>query len=402
MREVTSRSRTIGWWPGVAVAVVAGLTYLLLGNDQQGTDSHSLFARAFLDGRLHIEGSYPWLELVPRDGGGWYSPFPPLLSVALMPFEALGIEVDTNQIAALMGGVAVALMWVVLARLGVRPRIAVALTVALAFGSQLFWTAAEGGHHLAPQVTAAALLAGAIVLGQTRRAPWLAGLLLGAAAAARLPVGLALPLILWLYRPPGPGQAQGQPQRRVLDHPWLRVLAGVAVPAIVVAAYNSIRFGSVAEFGYGLIRNEAGESVLDEPWYSDGIVSLSYLPRGLHAMLFHGLELQAEFPWFYAAITGVSVLLTMPILWWVLDARGRLALVSAVAVGLVMLPNLLHGNPGFAQTGYRFIVDALPVLWLMLGLAFRDSLSRAATVALGFGIVVNVWISAAFWVGVGA
>jgi hypothetical protein len=68
---------------------------------------------------------------------------------------------------------------------------------------------------------------------------------------------------------------------------------------------------------------------------------------------------------------------------------------------LVMLPNLMHGNPGFAQVGYRFIVDAMPMLWLMLGLAFRTSMSRAAGVALGFGILANLWLAAVFWAGLG-
>ena len=36
-----------------------------------------------------------------------------------------------------------------------------------------------------------------------------------------------------------------------------------------------------------------------------------------------------------------------------------------------MLPNLMHGNPGFAQIGYRFIVDALPMLWILLAITFR-------------------------------
>jgi hypothetical protein len=383
-------------WTGVILGVAAGLFYLLVGHQQSGTDSHYLFAQAFLDGRLHVEGSYPWLELVPRESGGWLSPFPPLLSVLLLPFAALGVEVDTNHIAAFMGGVTVALMWAMLGRLSVMPRMALALTVAWALGSQLLWIAGEGGQHLAPQVTAAALLLGAITLGLGRQYPWLAGLLLGAAAAARLPVGLALPLILWLYRPrhsirSSPG-----------GHPWLLVLAGVAIPAILVAAYNAARFGSALEFGYGLIRNEAGESVLAEWWYSEGIVSLSYLPNGLYTMLFSGFEFRADFPWIYAGIGGASVLLTMPILWWVVEARGRLALVAAISVVLVMLPNLMHGNPGFAQIGYRFILDALPILWLMLGLAFRESMSRAAAVALGAGVVINLWLATVFWTGLTA
>jgi hypothetical protein len=62
-----------------------------------------------------------------------------------------------------------------------------------------------------------------------------------------------------------------------------------------------------------------------------------------------------------------------------------------------MLPNLLHGNPGFLQVGYRFIVDAMPILWLLLGLAFRHSMSRAARAALLFGFLVNIWLVAMFW-----
>jgi hypothetical protein len=94
---------------------------------------------------------------------------------------------------------------------------------------------------------------------------------------------------------------------------------------------------------------------------------------------------------------GTSILLTMPILWWIFDARGRIAVVAFLTAVLVMVPALLHGNPGFSQVGYRFILDALPILWLMLGLAFRDGISRPAWVALGAGVVVNAWIGTVAW-----
>jgi hypothetical protein len=378
-------------WIGVALGIAAGLLYLYVGFPKAGTDSHYLFAQAFLDGRLYIEGSYPWLELVPRAEGGWYTPFPPLLSTALIPFAAAGIEVDTNVISAVMGGISVALVWAMLGRLEVADRPRLALTVAWGIGSELLWVAGEGGQHLAPQVTAAALLLASLTLGIGRQWPLLAGLLLGLAALARLPVGLALPLLLWLYRP------ADRQWRGLGQQPWVRLLAGLLVPALLAGAYNRARFGSTFEFGYGLIRNEQGVSVLDEPWYDQGIVSLAYLPNGLREMLLRGLEFSDEFPWVSGSIMGASILLTMPILWWVFEARGRLAAAAAISVVLVMLPNLLHGNPGFAQLGYRYIVDALPILWLLLGLAFLRSLPRAATVALAAGIAVNLWLSAVFW-----
>jgi hypothetical protein len=382
---------TLERWFGVILGLIAGACYYAVGFDKSGTDSHYLFAQAFLEGRLWVGGEYPWLELVPRPEGGWYTPFPPLLSVALVPFAAAGVDVDTNLIAAVMGGLSVVFIWALLGRLEVDRRSRYALVIGWAFGSQLLWVAGEGGQHLAPQVTAAALLAASLALGVRRQWPWVAGLLLGLAAASRLPVGLALPLLLWLYRPV-------DPDARGLDrHPWALTLAGVAIPAIVVAFYNTARFGSATEFGYGLIENVDGVSVLSEPWYWDGIVSLQYLPNGLYTALVRGLAFVDEFPWIYADIVGVSVLLTMPILWWIFDARGRLALVAGATVMLVMLPNLLHGNPGFQQIGYRFITDALPILWLLLGLAFRHSISRAAIVALAAGVAINVWLAAVFW-----
>lgn len=372
-------------WAGVVIAAVATVFYFVVGQGQTDLDSHWPIAQAFAHGRLHLTDPIPWLELVPRPEGGWYSPFPPLLSVLLVPFALAGVVIDTNLTGALSGGVGVALVWVMLLRLGVAYRPRLALTLSWAFGSQVLWMATTGGQHLTPQLLAAALLTASLALALDRRWPLLAGLLLGLGAASRLPVGLALPLLIYLYR--GDGQRGA----------WVRLLAGIAVPASLVAGYNLARFGDPFEFGYGLIRNVEGESVLDEPWYEHGIVSLRYIPGGLYAMLFKGFEWQDTFPWVVPGYIGASVLLTMPILWWIFDARGRLALVAGLTAALILLPDLAHGNPGFAQLGYRYLMDALPILWLMLGLAFRERLSRAALVAMIAGGAVMWWLCMSIW-----
>ena len=243
-------------WTGVALGVAAVVLYALVGIPQGGTDSHWPFAQAFLQGRLHVDGPYPWLELVPRPGGGWYTPFPPLISLVMLPFAAVNLYVDTGAVAALFGGASVALVWMLLDRLGVARGPRVGLTIGWAVGSEVLWVAGTGGQHLAPQVASAALMLGTLVLAVDRRLPFWAGLLLGAAVAARVPAALALPLALWLYRP-------GQVAKRSSLRPWLLLLAGWAIPLAGLAWYNTVRFGSPVEFGYGLIRNVAGESVLD-------------------------------------------------------------------------------------------------------------------------------------------
>ena len=115
-------------------------------------------------------------------------------------------------------------------------------------------------------------------------------------------------------------------------------------------------------------------------------------------MLFQGFDLRSDFPWITPNIGGASIVLTMPILLWVFEARGRLALAAALTAVVIMLPDLAHGNPGVAEMGYRFIVDALPLLWLLLGLAFRNGISRAGAVVLLMGIPINVWFSVLSWI----
>jgi hypothetical protein len=244
-------------------------------------------------------------------------------------------------------------------------------------------------------MAAAALLLGSLVLGLQRRAPLLAGLLFAGAVAARLPVGLALPLLLYLYRPVAHVGVTSAPIGR--QAPWLAFAAAAAVPLVLVALYNVARFGSPLEFGYGLIRDVEGRSVLDEPWYRHGIVSLAYLPQGLYTMLLRGFAWRDAFPWLHPDLSGTSVLLTMPILWWVFGARGRLAAVTALSAVLVLLPDLLHGNPGFSQVGYRYILDALPLLWLLLAISLREGLPRPAYAAIVAGIVVNTWLCVVSW-----
>jgi hypothetical protein len=185
-------------------------------------------------------------------------------------------------------------------------------------------------------------------------------------------------------------------QRR--DGGWWRTAVGAAVPLFVIAAYNWARFGSPLEFGYGLIRNVQGESVLSEPWYTHGIDSIYYIPNGIYTMLFSGFESRDHFPWMAANIGGLSIVLTMPILLWVFEARGPLALATLGTAILVMLPDLAHGNPGFAQFGYRFILDALPLLWMLLAIGFRNGISRSATVALLLGIPINMFFGAWYWI----
>ena len=372
----------------VALASLFALLYLWTVSERVTLDSFLPLADGFLDGRLHIDQQMPWLEPVPRPEGGFYSPFPPMPAIVLLPFVAIfGSNFDQGVATALFGGTNVALVWLLLRRAGVASAPRGWLTAAFAVGSVHWWAAGTGTVWLHAQVVAVFFALLALNLAIRRRWPFVAGLLLGCAAASRLPMGLTLPLYLALFM-------------GVQFPPWLRrpsavevragvmVLAGVAIPAGLVAAYNLARFGSPFEFGYGMI-----PGVLAEPWYASGILSIEYIPRHLHVIFVRGFDFVDAFPWFRPNWYGASLVLTMPILLWLVKARSSTPLIAYgwIAVVLGLIPDVLHGAPGFAQLGYRFILDVLPIMLLMLGWVFRDRISIEARIAIALGILVNAY-----------
>jgi hypothetical protein len=57
----------------------------------------------------------------------------------------------------------------------------------------------------------------------------------------------------------------------------------------------------------------------------------------------------------------------------------------------VLMPDLMHGSWGFAQFGYRFMLDAMPILLLLLGLVWRDRISLPARAAIVFSVAIHAY-----------
>lgn len=383
-----ARLREQGAASVLLLAALLAVLYWETGPKPVGLDHFAPLADAFLSGRLHITAEMPWLEQVPRPAGGWYVPYPPVPALLVLPFVAvIGPAFDTGLVAALVGALNVVLLWWLLGRIGVGEGTRLLLAAAFGLGTVHWWAAGMGTSWLFAQVVAVAFSLGALGLAVRRERPLLAGLLLGLAAGARLPVGLTLPLYLALYLglpfPPRAALPSGERLRAAG-----LLLVGLAVPAALVALYNLARFGSIFDFGYEHI-----VGVLDEPWYAEGILSLSYVPRHLHAIFVRGFDFVDAFPWFRPNWTATSLLLTTPLYLWLVKARSREPIVAWgwLAVALALVPILTHGNVGFTQFGYRFSLDVAPILWLLLGWTFRAGTPVEARAAAVLGVLVNAY-----------
>jgi hypothetical protein len=387
-----------------AVVVVVFAIYVWTGVPDN-TGAFAALADGFLHGHLYIDRDMPWLELVPVAPGShqWYVPLPPVPAVLLVPFVAvLGQSFDVGMVVAFGGALSVVLLWTLLAEMGVPARVQPWLAVAFGLSSALWWVAGTAGTHHEAQVAGVVFALAALNLAVRDRWPLLAGLFLGLAAGSRLPVGLTLPIYaaffggLALFRGEDDGARRlhvrlARPRREaVVRVGWL--LVGLALVAVPVALYNLARFGSPFDFGYTRIPSSFG-MILDEPWYTHGLNSIEYIPRNLHAMFIRGFDYVDAFPWFRPNWTGMSLLLTTPILLWLAKARAwtTLVVVGWLAAVLGILPDVTHGGVGWAQFGYRRILDVAPVLFLMLGWVFRRGMSLEAKAAIVIGVAVNAY-----------
>jgi hypothetical protein len=387
-------------WRGFAVFAVLTLAVYgavivagaAAGRSVQSNQVHYAYlAQAFLHGRLDVDQSAaPQLtELVPYDGKH-YVVYPPMPAVVLMPFVAwLGPGLPTSVVSVLLAALCVGATYLMLCRADFSWEVGAAVTLLFAFGTTFWYTALKGSSWHFAHVVALLCLTLALVeaLGPRRR-PLLIGMLLGAAVLSRLPMALTLPFFVWVTLRERPERLRAA----------AALLAGVGVFVAANMVYNFARYGTIFDVGYVLI-----PGVLQEPWYADGIIHWSYLPRNLHALLFQPPVLSETFPYFVPSTFGLSLFIATPafLLIFLAPAReGWTWIVGGTAL-LAMLPGLLHGWPGGTQFGYRFTLDGSPFLLLLTAMGMRAGVTGRVTLLIGLSIVSNLWgLAFARWIPV--
>jgi uncharacterized membrane protein len=71
----------------------------------------------------------------------------------------------------------------------------------------------------------------------------------------------------------------------------------------------------------------------------------------------------------------LSLVISTPLLIFAFFApwREKSSQAMALAALLVAIPNLLYYNTGYLQAGYRYALDFLPFLFILIALAWRGS-----------------------------
>lgn len=364
---------------------IALLVYAVMAGEfltRQSVAPHYVYlANAFLQGSLHLTEPLPGfsnLDLIFYEEH-WYVAHQPLPAFFLMPLVAL----SSSGLSDILFTVGVGAVSVALCNLTLRvavPDLSTAkrgwLTVFFALGTVHGYMTILGTVWFTGQVVAAVFV-WLLLLGLYWRWPLLVGVAFGAIALSRpsiVPGALVVLGIWWLH------------ERR--QYPNLMWIIPFALALLILAGYNLARFGSPTDFGYDRINDS---SQIAERREEFGLFNIAFLPENLYTATIRPPEMvEGRFepdPW------GMGLLLTSPALVLIAGIRvwDRETLALLIGAMVILLPSLLYHNTGSLQFGYRFILDALPLLMILLALgAQRVSVWIIASLTV-YSVVVHLW-----------
>jgi hypothetical protein len=377
----------------------------LRGNYVEGSEYEDPWRFETLDGRLLTipHDRVDTARAAKERRRHWYVSFPPAPAVLMMPLALVqGYKVNDVRFTLFFAAFNVALCYVLLrrmTRLGMterKPWENVFLSLALGFCSVHLWCSVLG------QVWFTALVLGVtgallFVLACTDlRRPLLAGLALAFCLGLRPQLAVAgLLFAALLFLPGGRLRREG----------WkaaLRDLAVFAVPVVVVGAllawYNWVRFANPFVFGHEYLQQGKLDRIVK--W---GLFNYHFLSLNLTAAFTTLPKLSREYPYVQFSLHGMSIFLSMPFLIYLAAPRyaegDRTAYVwhralwaTALAVAL---PGFLYQNTGWEQYGFRFAMDWIAYLVVLLALS-RRRLTWFFVTLCALGFLVNAWGAISF------
>jgi hypothetical protein len=411
-----------------AIFLVCALVYVaVLGEQALSPSPNNHFvhlAESFLHGQLGVVGNRaPGTNDWARFEDTWYVSFPPFPAVVIMPLVAVWHLATLDRLFwAILAGLAPALLFSLLRHLSERgqsersTRDNLALSAMFAFGSVFLYVAVQGSVWFAAHVVASSLLILYLWCGLDAQKPLLAGLFLGLSFMTRTTTALAcvffLVEALRAHQRPSPVALpeDAHPLRRVYAFvrnaqalPVLKVCALFSLPILVCAGVqlwmNQARFHDPFSFGHEFLQIKWRGRI--DRW---GLFHYHYLSKNLAVVLASLPWFQDSAPYLKISLHGLALWFTSPNLLWVFwpkrapshsPAEPRATMDSrmvglALAAASIALLNLCYQNSGWVQFGYRFALDYLLFVVLLIALGGRR-FGPGFYACLLFAVTVNAF-----------
>jgi hypothetical protein len=384
----------------VAACLVIVLFSLLPGLLTSGEKNiHVHQAKSFLEGRLDIPR---YLHDAAVFKGKHYNPFPPFPAVLLLPFVALFGVNFTNTVLI---GIAISILSFItlrriLERLDIESQSTLWILAAF-FGGTAYWFCLVRSTHIwfFSHIIAVAciLLAVDETLGKGRG--FLAGCFIGMAFLSRqLTIFSVIFLLVLLWQ---------RPEYRLNRDRNINT-AMFFIPVLlclgVYFAYNWLRFENILDTGYSHIYAGADylkagtpDLFLKERLEKYGLFHPAYVPFNFIHMFVQGFRIEFSQPDFLGSIRmnqfGTSLTFASPFVFAALRAKWTKSYLWAawLSVGLIVITLLFYHTNGWRQVNaYRYTLDFLPVLVLLVAIGTNRINPTIWKIAIAYSIGLNI------------
>ncbi|MFH1437565.1 MAG: hypothetical protein ABIJ56_17800 [Pseudomonadota bacterium] len=396
------------WKPALILTIAFYVIYGLAFNTRllkPSPDNHFVYqADAFLNKQLNLTRPPPHGNDWVKYDNKWYVSFPPLPAIMMMPgVKIWGYKFNDRLFTFFFTPLPILFLFLALERLRKKERIKtsmrenIGLSILFGAGTVYFFVAVQGSVWFTAQVIGTSLLACYIYFALDGRRPLLAGLFLGLGFLCRTPVCFAFPLLVYEVL-----RAADKPERfygwilKIFEWKHLQkfLLFAIFPAAIVVFAMviNTMRFDSPFEFGHRHL------NVLWTSKFSKwGLFNYHFLARNL-ATVFTLLPWLSRIPPYITISNhGLAIWFTTPVLLYLLWPRLRGGLHTALWISVVCVAalSLFYQNTGWVQFGYRFSIDYMLFLVMLLAAGGRK-LTKTFWSLVAVGIIINLFGAVTF------
>jgi len=263
------------------------------------------------------------------------------------------------------------------------------------FGTVLYFVGLVNISAYVVQAVGTAIIVLSLLEYFTKRRWLVIGILVSVAGATRITLfGTAIFFVLELLR-----------NRRKPGFPksMIYLLIPIIFSLAILGIYNFRRFHSFFDTGY--TRNV---SVLDKNYLNNqlGWFNPVHIPANLYVLLVMApepikkpsVEFALQFPYLKANGMGLAIWFTSPLFLYLLLAKKETyTFPAAIGIIVLLIPSLLYMGIGASQYGYRYSLDFLPLLFLVLLSAFKKGLPSFAKFLIFVGILFNLFLMLSIW-----
>jgi hypothetical protein len=276
------------------------------------------------------------------------------------------------------------------------------LALAFCFASMFLGVALDSRSWYFSQVITALFLMLAINEYFYRKRYWLIGVFLAVVFATRFNAGLAIIFfgldIIFMQKKSF--------EEKIRDLFWLGL--PIFICGLGLLGYNYARFGNAFDNGYSrALVGPQFQSYLRDHW---GLFSPHFILNNLYyyflkmpqpVLLWNNILVA---PYFKIEPMGLSFFLVAPVFVYLYRAdygRGQVR-AWALAALAIMMSLLMYSNPGYFQFGPRYMIDLLPLMFVLLLYSFRDfKLTRTARGLIGLSAFANLYFYFNMWIAYG-